>query len=159
VTRIEVRLKTGNVDGAGTDCRVYLGIGGREFNLDIRDVDDRKKNSNNVHALGEVGNVFLSAENDPRTPLALTVEDTSRHPVYIRMSDRCGFPAGGWNLDYAEVRVNPGLYQMPPTLQDRAYTLSDLVQCALTSPHRALANRASIAAVFGFIERRLNRKF
>jgi hypothetical protein len=40
------------------------------------------------------------------------VEDTSRHPVYIRMSDRCGFPAGGWNLDYAEVRLNPGPAQI-----------------------------------------------
>jgi hypothetical protein len=34
ITRINVIVKTGNVNGAGTDGRVYLGIGGREFRLD-----------------------------------------------------------------------------------------------------------------------------
>jgi hypothetical protein len=80
VTRIEVRLKTGDVDGAGTDCRVYLGLGGREFNLDIRDTDDRKRNSNDLYALGEVGNVYISGDNDPRAPLALTVANAFNYP-------------------------------------------------------------------------------
>jgi hypothetical protein len=107
ITRIDVRFKTANVNGAGTDCPVYLGLGGREFNLDRPNVDDRERNSNDIYRLGTNSNVTIPGDNDPREGMPLAVEDLSRFPVYIR-SDDCTSTGGHWKVDYAEARVNPG---------------------------------------------------
>jgi hypothetical protein len=108
ITRIDVRFKTANVNGAGTDCPVYLGIGGREFNLDRPNIDDRERKSDDTYRLGTNSNVIIPGDNDPREGMPLAVEDLPRFPIYIRMSDDCTGSGGHWKVDSAEVKVNPG---------------------------------------------------
>jgi hypothetical protein len=53
VSGILCQIVTGNVDAAGTDGRVYLGLGGREFRLDST-ADDFEKGSWREYILGAV---------------------------------------------------------------------------------------------------------
>src|SRR5262245_55939180 len=50
ITRIDVRLKTGDL--SGTDGDVYIRIGGREFYIDSEN-DDFERNSDRTYTLGE----------------------------------------------------------------------------------------------------------
>jgi len=125
ITAIDVRFKTANANGAGTDCPVYLGFGGREFNLDRANIDDRERNSTDIYKLGSNSNVSIPGNNDPREGLPLAMEDVSRFPVYIRMSDDCTGSGGHWKVDYAEVRGNPGPAEI---VYSRLGALNDDVQ-------------------------------
>ncbi|MBI3950521.1 MAG: hypothetical protein HY314_08715 [Acidobacteria bacterium] len=111
VTRIGVGLVTTNRDGAGTDGTVFSGLGGREFNLDFPNIDDREQGAGDTYVFGEGANVSISLDNDPRT-LAITMDDVNQFPIYIRMSDAGDFPEDSWNLDFVEVTVNPGPAQL-----------------------------------------------
>jgi hypothetical protein len=72
ITRIQLRLVTGNRADAGTDGDVFLGICGREFNVDSRgDVNDFERNSDRTYIFGEGANVLRPEENDPRSPWQL----------------------------------------------------------------------------------------
>jgi hypothetical protein len=48
-----VRLKTRDEDGAGTDGDVYLGIGGREFQIDKSDRNDFERGDDATYILVE----------------------------------------------------------------------------------------------------------
>src|SRR3954451_15060131 len=96
VTGILCQVITGNVDGGGTDGRVYLGLGGREFRLDSGANDfGRGSWREFVMGLGPVQpeppstqvRVLNSEQNDPRVGLPIRRLDT---PVYIRFE-----PVGG----------------------------------------------------------------
>ncbi len=112
VSGILCQIVTGNVDAAGTDGRVYLGLGGREFRLDST-ADDFEKGSWREYILGAVpGELDLppprtrvknADRNDPCVGLPLDSDGLKRAPVYLRFE-----PAGAtdnWDLAFAAVLV------------------------------------------------------
>jgi hypothetical protein len=93
VTGVFCQIITGDVDGAGTDGRVYLGIGGREFRLDSRE-DDYERGSWREYILGTapLETVALSPpqirvrnweDNDPTLRLPLDTNNLPRSPVWF----------------------------------------------------------------------------
>jgi hypothetical protein len=65
LTQIEVDIATGDLEGAGTDGEVYLGICGREFHCDSG-ADDFERNTGGNYSFGSGGNVLNPDRNDPR---------------------------------------------------------------------------------------------
>jgi hypothetical protein len=112
VTGILCQVLTGNVDGAGTDGNVYLGVGAREFCLDST-ADDFERHSwhEYIMGLGPVEPNLPSPQirvrnghrNDPRVGFPIDSVNLSKSPVYIRFE-----PAGAspdWNLHWVTVLV------------------------------------------------------
>jgi hypothetical protein len=104
VKQIIVNLKTSNRAGADTNGHVYLGLGGREFNLNLP-TGDRELGATDTYTLGEETNILNPDENDPRAGSGCPLEQGQLFwvPVYIRFQgenfeDR-------WNLDSVGVRV------------------------------------------------------
>ena len=104
VKQIIVNLKTSNRAGADTNGHVYLGPGGREFNLNLP-TGDRELGATDTYTLGEETNILNPDENDPRAGSGCPLEQGQLFwfPVYIRFQgenfeDR-------WNLDSVGVRV------------------------------------------------------
>jgi len=104
ITKIDVKIITGDRPGAETAGRVYLGIGGREFCLSTGP-NDFIRNSRQIFTLGEEANINNAADNDPRSPYVLHTEELSHFPVYIRFAPTD--PNDQWNLEAVEVHVNP----------------------------------------------------
>ncbi len=96
-----VNIVTGNIDGAGTDGDVYLGICGREFFLDSTS-DDFEKGANKTYKLGEGANIKNQNLNDPRKPQLIS-EDLDKFPVYIRLEPSGGNP--DWNITFVNVEI------------------------------------------------------
>jgi hypothetical protein len=105
---------TGNVEDAGTDGTIYLGLGGREFHLDST-ADDFQRGSYREYILGAppIGpstpppprvNVLDGDKNDPRKGYPLDTNNLSRSPVYIRFEPEPSNP-DHWNLNFAAVLV------------------------------------------------------
>jgi hypothetical protein len=109
ITRIDVRIKTGNINNAGTDGTVFLAIAGREFHLDSA-VDDFEKNSDRTYILGDGGGAGSTnnnpALNNPQGPFALNTVDLEKFPMWIRFEPSGDSP--DWNLEFAGATVNPG---------------------------------------------------
>ncbi len=112
ISGILCQIITGNVDGAGTDGRVYLGLGGREFRLDST-ADDYEKHSWREYILGAAPNepdltvpqmrVKNADRNDPRQGLPLGSDNLNRTPTYLRFE-----PQGAgddWDLAFAAALV------------------------------------------------------
>jgi|SRR5580765_730475 len=57
VGKIEVKIVTANRTGAGTNGEAYLGIGGREFLLDIPGKDDYEKGHTDSFVIGDGSNI------------------------------------------------------------------------------------------------------
>ena len=104
ITKIDVKIITGDRPGAEAAGRVYLGIGGREFCLSTG-ANDFARNSRQIFTLGEEANINNAADNDPRAPYVLHTEELSHFPVYIRFAP--ADPNDQWNLEAVEVHVNP----------------------------------------------------
>ena len=113
VTGVFCQIITGDVDGAGTDGRVYLGIGGREFRLDSRE-DDYERGSWREYILGTAPLETLALsppqirvrnweDNDPTLRLPLDTNNLPRSPVYIRFEPLGSYDK--WNLFFAATRV------------------------------------------------------
>lgn len=85
IEQIEIEVLTGDEPDAGTDALVYLGVAGREFLLDNYDEDDFRRGDRNYFRLGRGSTVTHPSENDPSVP-RLTLDDVSRHPVYLRLN-------------------------------------------------------------------------
>ena len=104
-------MKTGSRERAsGTDGRVYLGIGGRDFDL-IIDGKEFKNGSTDTFVLGEGTNSGADPrDNDPRSPLQLVTETLSKYPVYIRFEPTRNDDR--WEIDEIKVTVNPGSEQV-----------------------------------------------
>ena len=117
ITGILCQIITGNLEGAGTDGSVYLGLGGREFRLDSVE-DDYEKGSWREYIMG-VGPVEPTLpppqirvnnkdQNDPRLGFPLDTVNLVRTPVYIRFE-----PEGSgdrWNLSFAAALVYSGQF-------------------------------------------------
>jgi hypothetical protein len=120
---INVILKTANIKDAGTDGDVFLGIGGREFNLD-NSYDDRKKGAKDDYQIGPLGQSKVNnPENNNTTSPQIQTEDIDKFPVYIRFEPHGSGP--DWCLEYAKmwtVSVSPDqtekegrVYESKPT--------------------------------------------
>lgn len=109
VTRIDLRLVTGDRDNAGTDAIVYLGLGGREFRINRDGIDDLERGADEIFTLGLGSNISDSSDNDPRSPFPLLTQNLNSFPKYIRMVATGDAP--GWNIEFVSVTVNPGVGQ------------------------------------------------
>lgn len=114
VETILVRFKTRDMDDAGTDGDVYLGIGGREFYIDSSR-DDFERGDDRTYILGDAPTqpppnsttVLYKFFNDPQKPYGLRTENLNLFPVYVRIES-----GGLWILDLVEVSVNPEAEQI-----------------------------------------------
>jgi hypothetical protein len=115
ITGILCQIITGNVNNAGTDGSVYLGLGGREFRLDSA-ADDYERGSWREYILGRAPlepnlpppqiRVQNREFNDPRVGFPLDTVNLARNPVYIRFEPHGDSP--NWNLRSAVVLVYIG---------------------------------------------------
>ena len=114
IRRIDLRLYTANRSKAGTDGEVYLGMAGREFNIDSTG-NDFERGSDRIYTLGVGANIKRPDNNDPRKP-QLKTEDLAKYPVYLRFEPKGSGP--NWNLEWLSATVNPGpsqiKYENPP---------------------------------------------
>lgn len=97
IQRIDVNIRTGDFENAGTDDRVYLGIGGREFRLDSSK-NDFERGAGDVFVIGSNSNLKNKTRNDCRDP-AIDSDDLDLFPVYIRSEGE------DWNITFANVEV------------------------------------------------------
>ncbi|HEX2914419.1 MAG TPA: hypothetical protein VH186_26705 [Chloroflexia bacterium] len=104
ITRIDLLLNTASVPGAGTDGFVYMGIGGREFQIDAAG-NDFEQGQNRLYIIGQGSNLLDAPVNDPTNP-ALDTNDLSKFPKYIRFEPTSG--ADEWILEDVSITVNPG---------------------------------------------------
>ncbi len=102
IQSIHLTLKTGRMDGAGTDGDVYLGVCGREFYVDTES-DDFERGSAREYVFGDGANVINKPNNDPRRQRLLT-ENVERFPVYLRFQPRSR--SDNWNLQQAVMTFN-----------------------------------------------------
>jgi hypothetical protein len=116
VTGILCQVITGKMDGAGTDGRVYLGIGAREFRMDSS-ADDYERNSWREYLIGDPPvvpdpnnapghqvRVRNGPRNDPRDAgFPIDRANLSKSPVYIRFETSGSSP--DWNLAFVAVLV------------------------------------------------------
>jgi hypothetical protein len=113
ITGILCQVITSNVDNAGTDGSVFLGLGGREFRLDSKE-DDYERGSWREYVMGEGGwsssgdfppltSVQNPQWNDPRKDFPLDTVNLTKSPVYIRFEPSGDSP--NWNLAFAAALV------------------------------------------------------
>ncbi|TCJ89954.1 hypothetical protein [Nocardia alba] len=134
ISGFECRIVTSDVDGAGTNGRVYLGLAGREFGVNSR-LDDFERGSDLSYVFGlapvkqldqgiqwenrirawdkYVFGSIAEHGNDPRVGFTLDTTNLSQSPVYIRFETAGSNPS--WNLADVWVLVYTGT--------DRDYTL------------------------------------
>jgi hypothetical protein len=112
ISGIVCQVITGNVAGAGTDGRVYLGLGGREFRLDST-ADDFEKHSWREYVLGAAPDesdrppprtpVRNPDRNDPRQGSPLDSDNLNRTPVYLRFEPQSG--GDDWDLAFSAALI------------------------------------------------------
>ena len=110
VRKITVDITTSFAKGAGTEGQAFLGLGGREFRLDIDEHADFDRGDETTYEFGEGANVVHPERNDPRLGCPVTMEDVIAHPVYLRLvpKDR----ADDWNVASIRVRVQAGAHDV-----------------------------------------------
>jgi len=104
---MDVSIRTGE---NGTDGRVFIGAGGREFCLDRPGRNDFTRNTTSHFVLGgdnNVDNVVEPERNDPNKLDPIDTADLDKFPMYIRY-DR----GGVWRIEDVLVQVNPGAGQL-----------------------------------------------
>lgn len=104
ITRMDVRLVTGNRSGAGTDGNVFVAVCGREFSVDSAgDFDDFEQADDRTYVFGAGANVANPARNDPRSPFQLDTNNVNRFPRWVRLD-------GGseWDVELVTITLNPG---------------------------------------------------
>jgi hypothetical protein len=111
ITRIELRIQTGDADDAGMDNgEIYLGLAGREFHVDSP--GDQFKPSDEdrfIFTHGPAANVTDPKENDPTDPWQLDSDDIGRCPRYIRFEPRrVGGRVEEWNVASVQLVVKSG---------------------------------------------------
>lgn len=106
VRKITVDITTSFAKGAGTEGQVFLGLGGREFRLDIDSYEDFDRGEEVTYEMGENANVNLPERNDPRQGFPIHLEDVLSRAVYLRLvpDDK----SDDWNLANVRVRVQAG---------------------------------------------------
>ena len=100
IKRMDITVNNGD---NGTDGRVYLGLGGREFLLDRPGKNDFRKNQTERFVLGDANNVDSVKHpdrNDPHALLPIDSADLDRFPIYIRLDAPLA-----WHLEGVQVTV------------------------------------------------------
>src|SRR6185436_1829906 len=100
ITKIEVVIDTGS---DGTNGRVYLGVGGREFRLDNSGNDFAANTSAQTFILGYGASILNAVDNDPRSPYPLVTEILDKYPKYIRFEPENDDDI--WNLAFVKVSI------------------------------------------------------
>jgi len=107
IGRITVTISTGDLDGASTNGRVYLGIGGREFRID-KPGNQFQKGDTDFFTIGDGSNIEFSDFNnlpiigDNNSP-RIEFETLSNYPVYIRFEPQDN--EDNWNVEDVKVQV------------------------------------------------------
>jgi len=102
ITQLVVRLRTTNIANADTNATVLLGVGGREFNLDIPDqTQELRRNTVIIYQIGRDSNVINPEDNSPEAA-AITLFDVNSNSTYIRMRDT---GSNAWNVQQADLVV------------------------------------------------------
>lgn len=112
IESIEVNVQTLDVDGAGTDGDLYVGVCGREFHIDTR-ADDLERGSSRTYTLGDNSNVNDPEINDPRMQRLLT-ENVDSLPVYLRFAGEDD--DDHWGLQRAVLTLNSQILPQWDTL-------------------------------------------
>lgn len=105
ISRIDVRIRTSEENGSGTDGSVFLGICGREFQLD-KQGDDNESGDSRGYTIGRDANILHPGDNDPRNP-SIDENDISKYPVYIRFLPKDSDDV--WTVEDLTMVVNPHL--------------------------------------------------
>lgn len=108
ITRILLKIKTANTEGANTDGGVFLGIGGREFKINTS-INDFERNLSQDIVMGENNvnppalPVMNPGGNDPRVGFAIDSSDINQSPIYIRFEPKTN--EDNWHIDSLFVQV------------------------------------------------------
>ena len=105
IQKIVFRIRTADIEDAGTDGEVYIGFCGREFHIgtsyeDFERGEERSYSTGTSAEAGEV-NVSNPSLNNPSALPPLDSEDIGIYPVYVRFE-----PVGRddhWSLQYISV--------------------------------------------------------
>ena len=105
IQKIVFRIRTADIEDAGTDGEVYVGFCGREFHIgtsyeDFERGEERSYSTGTSAEAGEV-NVSNPSLNNPSALPPLDSEDIGIYPVYVRFE-----PVGRddhWSLQYISV--------------------------------------------------------
>lgn len=105
IQKIVFRIRTADIEDAGTDGEVYVGFCGREFHIgtSYEDFERGAERSYSAGTSAEAGEVNVSnpALNNPSALPPLDSEDIGIYPVYVRFE-----PVGRddhWSLQYISV--------------------------------------------------------
>jgi PLAT/LH2 domain len=114
IVQIKVEIKTGNESTAGTNGKVFLGIGGREFRLD-KPGNQFQKNHTDTFTINSTNSDIENPErnslpnignaNSPRIENKVGI--TFNFPVYLRFDPNDN--DDDWNIERVKVRVIGGL--------------------------------------------------
>jgi hypothetical protein len=109
INRINVIVKTGNVNGAGTNGNVYLGIGGREFKLN-KPGNQFEENALDTFVIGVGSNIenaddvnSLPSPNGNMNAPNIEDPDIEFNPKYIRFDPNSD--DDNWNVENVQVEV------------------------------------------------------
>ena len=105
IQKIVFRIRTADIEDAGTDGEVYVSFCGREFHIgtSYEDFERGAERSYSTGTSAEAGEVNVSnpALNNPGAQPPLDSEDIGIYPVYVRFE-----PVGRddhWSLQYISV--------------------------------------------------------
>jgi hypothetical protein len=106
VGKITATIRTGDVSGADTNGRVYLGIGGREFRLN-KPGDQFRRNTQDIFIIGDGENIE-NPDNSNSLPIGgdvnsprIEFSDLNLYPRYIRFEPQDN--GDKWNMAFAIV--------------------------------------------------------
>ena len=108
IESIRVEVNTLDVNGAGTNGSLYLGVCGREFDLDTS-ANDLERGAADQFILGNGANINNKPINDPRKQMLLT-EHVDALPVYLRFVGKDDDDK--WGLERAVMILNDELLPM-----------------------------------------------
>ena len=125
IQKIVFRIRTANIEDAGTDGEVYVGFCGREFHIGTSyedfERDAERTYSAGISAIAGEVNVSNPTLNDPRAYPTLDSEDICLYPVYVRFE-----PVGRydhWCLQYISVNAAGVKYEaLEPEDDSTIYT-------------------------------------
>ena len=126
IQKIVFRIRTADIEDAGTDGEVYIGFCGREFHVgsSYEDFERGAVRSYTAGMSAEAGEVNLSNDtlNNPSANPSLNSEDINFYPVYIRFE-----PIGRydhWYVQYISVSAAGVKYEaLEPEDDTNIYTV------------------------------------
>jgi hypothetical protein len=110
IRQIQVTVTTSDINAAGTNGKIFLGIGGREFRLD-KPGDQFERGDIDTFIIGEGSNIENPNRNDLPIPNGtqdspkVTYNDVMKFPKYIRFEPRND--GDNWNIDQVTVTTLP----------------------------------------------------